>query len=170
MTVDSRIRELEGSGPLRYGAHVYRATDQSINSGTVTPISWSTAIEDNFGFWSEASAATRLRVPIGGAGLYLANVGVVWDLSNSTTTPQVNIHVYDVDTTTIVSARSVRGDTATANVAASILNETWLLKLNELEEIAVWVFHATGVARPVEGFTDGNTPDSPYVKLYRLTR
>lgn len=171
MTVDARIRELESGGPLRYGAWVHRTTDQSISATTITPVTWSAAVEDDFAFWSGASTTARLRVPVGGTGIYLVDSTIAWDGSTSVTSPQLGCYVYDI-TNTLKTLYHNRGDLAPLGPSVNIVtHETWVIPLAEREEIEPWVYHASAGARNIEGgSSDVNSGTLPRIRMYRFSR
>lgn len=171
MTVDSRIRELESGGPLRYGVHVYRATNLSVAQTTITHIPYSTAVVDTFGIWANATQLYRFRIPVGGSGLYLVRMLIQWDNASSVTDPQLGYHVYDA-TNVNDPQRADRGNQndATSSATSRILQLTSMVSLVELEEIEPWVYHISAAARNVLANTDADTPHVPYFKMYRITR
>jgi hypothetical protein len=58
---------------VRKGVRLRRVANQSINSGSATPMSWDTEDEDEGGFWT---SGTTVTIPTGLDGLYgiVANV------------------------------------------------------------------------------------------------
>lgn len=73
--------DLEPANPVR--ARVFRSTNQSIATSTVTAITFDTVRVNNSGYTGGAApwvvgSATRLTVPTGGAGFYAIGAGVLW--------------------------------------------------------------------------------------------
>lgn len=161
------VDDVPGAAP-RFGAWVYRNVDQSVTQGVFTDINFNTAIEDDFGFWSGASATTRLKVPVGGSGVYVIHASATWDGTNSVTTPAIGIRGYAVGGGQ-VNGDSYRGPTGPTGTF-SITHVTTTLLLNAGEEIAVFGIHSTVSARVIEGGAAQSTVEAePQVRMWRIS-
>jgi hypothetical protein len=127
-----------GAGAVFCGAHVYRATNQSIPNSTDTAISWSNTRYDSDGFWS-AGAPTRLTVPSGKAGKYRLATTVSF-AANSTSPVVVNIRLNG----TTVIAQNVCPASASSGVTVPAAND-YILAVADFVETVVAQF--TGAAK-----------------------
>jgi hypothetical protein len=56
---------------------VVRTTTQSVNNNTMTDVSWSSSIRNEYGMWS-AGSPTLVTIPAGADGLYMVVHSIQW--------------------------------------------------------------------------------------------
>lgn len=158
--------------PYRFGVTVRRTANQSINDNTATAIDWQAADYDDNKFWSGSGSTTNLKVPVGGAGLYVGVLTVPWDRVLLVVNPLLSIRRLDASSTDLGTFGTVRlfNPAATGNTDQR-MQVMGLSVLNDGDLLQGIAFHgASGGARNLDVITAASATNtlSPRFDLYRF--
>lgn len=154
--------------PYTFGCHMtYTGANQVITSGVATALTWDTVIYDDNKFWSGSGDARILKVPKGGAGVYVAYGYVLTDGAAIMAAPQVAIMRSHVGGT----YAGVATFAPPGAITFMKLPLTCTVNLLEGDQLYFEVFHSAGANRNIVTFAaDASTnAQSPQFSLWRVS-
>jgi hypothetical protein len=124
-------------------AKVVRSGDQSITTGTITPVEWQTVVYDAHGFWNGANPE-RLTAPW--PGFYLPSATISWASSNLGVFRRLTMYVNGTaeDAVSVQLANTADTNPLRQNIAAAGV------KLATSGFVEVRVTHDAGSARTID--------------------